>query len=442
MQNRPLRLLFPNITLTEHMKLPLRFYSFLLCLVVLALRGWDRILHPGIWAEDSTAFLSDALSKGWTVIFQPYEGYFHTFNRLAMQLFLLFPLHFLPALITTTCFILYAWVMSIFVDKSYRYLVQSDLIRVLIAAGLCILPGSYEILGNLCNTHRILATYLLFLGIRSSQEKYKPQQLLAAFVVAASAGEVLTFLPIFFYRIYLRLKQDPKIKVISKEILLISVILVCSALNVLARKTNTTHLTYHIHEVIRATFAAFTFNFASQPLIGWRFAGNLFGHVPFLYWGIVAVFSTILIRDCWLSRKTERFSVYIAIACLFGTQELSWIVRPGDILVYKEFFPSMWWGTVRMVYPLAFAGFFVWCLYFSRVSKMAGIGFILLYFTLSDRLTVPSYGDNSSWEKTAADLERSIKTGCPKQVRVNTFPDGWHFDYQSPLAASALNCHE
>ena len=419
----------------------IRVTSFFICLLILVVRGWDRLCHPGIWAEEGSVFLADALNKGWVAIFQPYEGYYHLFGRVSLQFFAtIFPLSILPTLVTASAFLLYAWVFSVFADSAYRHIVKSDLNRVVIAAGLCLTPGLPEILGNICNSHRILSVYVFFLGLLSIKENLKLRHLLMAFLAVGSAGEVLVLIPMFFYRLYCRYKISPALKAVRNDLILIFIILTWSALNIAARHTNTAHLNIDVGAILNANLAAFTLNFGLPQLAGWRMTGNIFNHAIVLFCLLNAIISFFLIKGVWRKINSDLSSLFIGIVCLFAIQELSWLVRPTDLYMYGKFFPGMYFYNYRYMFTLAFAGFLLWSVLLANRSKVLGIGYVLLVFILAPPLKVSAYGDVSYWGASAEKLERSIKTGCPKEVTVPIFPAQWKFTYHSPL--TAVNCME
>ncbi len=417
----------------------MRIRAFLLCFLVLVLRGWDRLAHPGLWAEDGSVFLKDALDFGWSALLIPYEGYFHTLNRLVMQLLLNFPLTWLPGLVTFVCFGIYAWVMSIFAERTYRYLLKSDFMRLGIALGLCILPGGIEMLGNLCNLHRILAVYIFFLSIRSAQDDYNPIHLASVLLIGGSAGEILVFVPVFLYRSYLRRKQRPQLSD-TYEFVMVCAILAWTLLNIAASKTNSEPFVFQWWQILRSTFAAYSFGYVMQPLFGWRLSENIFRFVYPLYFVLVSFISFFLLRHLWRTRNSGRFLFTLAIVCLCAIQELSWLVRPSDLAVFNEFFPGMWWGRSRIPFNLLFGGFLFWALFFGQKSTKKGFAYLLLYWVLSNELAVKSYGNVDYWPKVATDLTSSIETGCPPKVVVPLFPEAWHFEYQSAIFSPEKPC--
>lgn len=417
-----------------------RIVSFFLCLGILIYRAHERLTNPGFWGEDGSIFFIDALRNGWSTLFVPYEGYYHTLNRLFMLIFIRFPIEMIPLLITVLGFIIFAGVMSIFAKKDYDYLVPSDWGRVLIAGGFCIIPGIPEMLGNLCNLHRVFATWMLLLALLPNEKRFNRTQLAIAFLINGSAGEVLCFLPMFLYRIYLRSKNQGKLRSFPEEYFIIGMLISWSILNFVSRKTNTAPMTFDVFRILEGNLAALTFNFGIQPIVGWRLGQNLFHHANILFWIISSLMIFILCRDMTRKWKNDQFQIYLAVACLFATMELSWLVRPGDLMFFKGFYPSMWWGRTRMAYQLAFAGFLIWSFYFFSKSKKTGFAYLSLYFLLSDRLEIPSYGDFSHWPDTAKAIESSIRTGCPKFVHFGTFPNKWEVYLDSPVKPPLINC--
>ncbi|NDG86175.1 MAG: hypothetical protein EBX52_14190, partial [Proteobacteria bacterium] len=237
--------------------------SFLLCCTVLVLIGWERLLHPGLWAEDGKIFVPDALTLGWSSVLLPYEGYFHLLTRIFVRVFCYLPLYWLPWLINTFCFVLYAWMASLFSRSEYRGVVASDLDRILISLGICLIPGMYEILGNFCNTHRLLALAMFVMVIKPARIDLSKRDLFGTFVIAGSAGEVVAFVPAFLYRIFHRSREGLSI---SKELGVLGIVCLWTVANIAVRKTNSAPMHPEFFEIARATLAAWIFNFTIQPL--------------------------------------------------------------------------------------------------------------------------------------------------------------------------------
>lgn len=410
----------------------MKFRSFLFCLSILIWRCWDRILNPGIWAEEGRVFWAEASEFGIGSILIPHEGYFHVFGRFAMWfLDLSFPTIWMPTLVTVSGIILYAAVMCTFADKAYRYLVSSDLNRIFIAAGLCLIPGTKEILGNICNNHRILAVYVLFMGLRPITNSIPFSNVFFVAIIAGSAGEVVAFLPLFFYRSLQRFKLTQKAAEIRNDLLIISVIFSWSCLNFFFRHTNSESLGIDLFEVARVTFAGYLFGFATQPIVGWRMTENLYRFVPILYWVLATASSFFLLRNFWKGLRSKQCQLYLGILAICAIQLLAWIVRPSNMEMYEKMLPGMWWGGERLAFYLAFAGFFIWANIFGNKSGFKGIAFVLIYFILSNSQDVPRYGDVSYWPSAAQKIQQIKDTGCPKEVSVPIFPKDWEMTYKS-----------
>ena len=60
--------------------------TFLICLSILSLRGWMRLVYPEFWAEDSTIYFTDAIREGFSVLFVPRFGTYHVIQRFIAAL--------------------------------------------------------------------------------------------------------------------------------------------------------------------------------------------------------------------------------------------------------------------------------------------------------------------------------------------------------------------
>ena len=411
-----------------------RIRTFFFCLTVLLCRAWERLWNAGIWAEDGKVYLQNALNQGWSSLLEPHTGYYHTLGRLVTLVALYFPLALFPYLIAAFCFILYAWVVSVFSEKTYRTLVPSDAARVFISTGFCLIPGGYEVVGNLCNSHRILAPYVMFLGMRAVQDRISIKQIVMTFISAGTAGEVFVFLPMFVYRAWKRWKIENRISFITPEILICLILLVWFVLDFRARETFPDYV-LNLRDVAVATVASFTSSVLLEPVVGFRIMRHLWGFgSPF--WILCGVLSFFLFRDMWRSRHSDRVLLYLGSWACFGVLGLTWMVRENTVDLFLGFAQGMPWWDMREGYSLSFAAYLIWGTFFGKISKAAGIAYVLFYFIVSPILKIPALGDTGYWRETASQLEKSIKTGCPKEVLVKFFPQTldhwWQFTYVSP----------
>ena len=189
---------------TEKVDRQRHILAFVVCLTILILRCRMRLLHDHLWAEDGALFLHDALKLGLRDLAMPYGGYFHTIPRIFTHLFLLFPIAWFARLIGYTCLAIHAWVISGFTRRSYRYLVPNYGTRFLACLSLSLFPPMHEIAANLTNLHWILYVWLMLFALRDVSEEIRSHELLMIVLVALSAGETVTLIPVFLARVLLQ----------------------------------------------------------------------------------------------------------------------------------------------------------------------------------------------------------------------------------------------
>jgi hypothetical protein len=354
----------------------------------------------------------------------------------------------IPTIITGFCFILYAGIMSMLADRNYRYLIPSDIVRVLVTAGFCLVPGNAEALGNLCNLHRMLAPYLLFLALRPASQGYRLRHVAGLFLAAASAGEAFLYLPLFTFRLWQRFtlsrihipaNQSPtsgtgSLRAVLPDLAIIVILLGWMVLTFGAREIEPHQISINPRVLLQGIISTFTSYILLEPTVGYRMSMNLSHHLPILFWIVSAALTFVLLKDVYRNRYSTRILVYIGGGTLFATQVLTWIARPGSITEFLKYAPGMPWLGMRECYTVAFAGYLLWSFFFSRISRTCAAAFILVYFLLMPSFFVPRYGDVEYWKDVATELDQSIKTGCPHRVEVYFFPMSphWGFIYESP----------
>ena len=77
-----------------------------LCLVLVFIRGWDRLMHAHLWAEDGATYLQQGLAEGWSSLFNEYGGYYHFYRGSSRKFSWNFPCR--RFLLPFACFVTYA----------------------------------------------------------------------------------------------------------------------------------------------------------------------------------------------------------------------------------------------------------------------------------------------------------------------------------------------
>ena len=172
--------------------------------ILLSLKGSDRLIHAGIWAEDGKVFLKQAFELGWASLLMPYDGYFHTLPRLIALAVSWLPLAYIPTAIILICYAISGWAISLPLGNSYRWLFPRRGFALLCALLLLLSPGQLVMLGNATNLHWYLLLILAIFGLKDLRRTYSPAEISVAFLCIASEGAALILLPLYLSRIILK----------------------------------------------------------------------------------------------------------------------------------------------------------------------------------------------------------------------------------------------
>lgn len=110
------------------------------------------LLDPTIWAEDGRLFLAGSFEPLGNV-FQVYAGQLWTLQRLIALVLGQFPPQFWPVMLYVGSCLGAALAMSVVLSERAAGLLGSFGFRVLAGAALVLLPGVWEVQGNLANLH-------------------------------------------------------------------------------------------------------------------------------------------------------------------------------------------------------------------------------------------------------------------------------------------------
>jgi hypothetical protein len=171
------------------LRLPVKALLAGAALVVLLIRGWSRVAHPTLWAEDGQVFLTDGYDHPVTALWEPYRGYLHLVPRLIAALASRLPLTWLPTVYTLAAVATAVAIACLVLSDRMRRLLPRPWQPPLALAVLVLLPAADEPFGNLANLifHAGLALLLLSLcdDPRSTPGRYAE---LAALAVLGLSG--------------------------------------------------------------------------------------------------------------------------------------------------------------------------------------------------------------------------------------------------------------
>ena len=425
--------------------------------IILFYIGSDRLINAHLWAEDGKFFLEYALLYGLPAILQEYSGYYHILPHIFVQISAnTLPIYLIPSAICAVAYLIYAAVVAQLVRSEYRIYIASDLARFVIALMFCLwIPGRQEILGNMANLHWVLFLYLWLVGMRPVAYPIQWWEILLIIVSIFSTGEAILITPLLFLRIFFTWLENKNYSYIfskrKAEIIILSILFINVILNLL----NTSKLIaslpsqqsfswLYFFDGFQKIFLSSIFIYPWLNLNNYQYYHQILGQ---FYYLIILFIMIATLLYLLLSRFQQKdIHMLIGLSCLFALPILTWLVRPQSLayVTHNIMLPE-WWGT-RYTFVFGIIGLLAWSVFLYRVfsytgkkigSNKLGSAVILLFFAIYgyqhlSTTKIDAYGHQYSWQESAALLERSLTSGCPKQVVVPIYPDGWKLTYTSP----------
>jgi hypothetical protein len=405
-----------------------------LALCVLLLRGYERVLYADLWGEEGV-FLSNALTGGWSVLLLHFTGYFHLFQRTLTLLALhLSPLAKFPHLLSFSCIFSVSLILGRFASPSYRWLVPSDVQRLILVACLAMLPGYHEMLGNLPNLNWFLHFAVALIGLKDPKEPITKLELVFVALAILSTGTTVLLLPLFVWRAF-----ETK----SRQSLLVAIAIGLSAV-VLSFLERPGHIDLQVilpnllHTFVRITLSTFFY----QPWLGDWITTWLYHHA---FWeGLIrpVVFLLILWGVMKLIRRQLGRALLFFVLPGLTWPVLSWISR-DYLLGFFQSHPELWFWETHYALPSAFMAVLFWAAIASNVQSYRIRNTLCTLLVLSIftngalRFKIPAYGHLGHWEKNFSKLEQSLKTGCPSTVRFEIYP---HHNFIVNYSSQKADC--
>ncbi len=400
--------------------------AFFLSFLLLSLRIWERFLYPGIWAEDGFLFLREAIMYGPSRFLEPYAGYFHTLPRLIAHFtYLFFPVILYPYVIMIVCTGFYAFAVSRFAGDEFSNLIPSSIFRLCLSLGLCLVPGLYEVLGNLANLHWILFFYLCVVSIRSISIEISKWELIFIFLICASTGEPIVLLPVLALRVFLSIKTKANQKIIFYNVIVLLLVFSFSILNFTKREGQPPGKASTYEEISIATNFIWNQFVIYQPLLGDKKVIKFYDQYRTIYRYLGLILGLIIIT--WTFRKKFYFDHFFfpVFLSVFLVPILTWIVRPGSLLIYINVY-GVW--DARYSFILAPWGLILWVIIINHISKekiklWLNIIFFLAYMAnASYRFNLKPYNKLLDWFEVSKPVTSALKTGCPNPVKMLIHP--------------------
>lgn len=169
-------------------------------------RVWDRITHPGLWAEDAKIFYLQDQTRGLGAVFSEYAGYLHLICRIPAALVGPFGLPAVPqayAIIGTVVTIL---IFAIVLSPRLDGVLPSVYGRGAAFLALCGIPAMQENGANVLNLIFIGGVGILLLGLAGQPVTTIGKVLeVGTMVLLGLSGPLIVFLsPLFAWRWWCR----------------------------------------------------------------------------------------------------------------------------------------------------------------------------------------------------------------------------------------------
>ena len=417
-----------------------RLWMFVVCLLVITVRGWDRIMHPALWAEDGNVHFLSALNG--LSLFTPSAGYVQLIPRLIYRILLLLPFSTIPAAACVVCFALYAFVSSTIASKSYEWLIPSQVLRNGLSLVFCFAPGLNEILGNAANLYNPLYLLLALIGLQDLRRPLGWIDAVLGFMLCASAGPTFLLFPLFAWRIFLAIRESIPWRKSPPTIIILISMVTFSVINSMQLQSIETSTEFSFLQLLESYSAVLLGQHIVAPVVGWFFVSQLFELSPWIVWGCGIILWSFVIKMALGIPRTLaiQFALFECAILIFPL--ITFIVRPGaiDVFSVRNMATPGFWGY-RYSMQVYTAGAIVIFAVLNRIKfaekKWAPhvLVTIILLATLNQTpFSIASYG-SLNWKRYAKSLQSSYETGRPRRVRYPIFPEGWFAVYESPIDA-------
>lgn len=165
-------------------------------------RVWDRLTHPGIWAEDASIFYLQDQTRGLGAIFSEYAGYLHLICRIPAAIVGPFGLPAFPAAFAWIGAITGILCFAVVLSPRLNGILPSVWGRGLAFLALCAIPAMQENGANVLNLIFVGGVAILLLGLAQQPVTGLGRGVeISALVLLGLSGPLIAFLsPLFAWR--------------------------------------------------------------------------------------------------------------------------------------------------------------------------------------------------------------------------------------------------
>ncbi len=431
----------------------------LLCLAVLVLRGWERLVYPELFAEGGR-FVAGALNEGWPSLLVSYDGYYHIVPRLiALLATSLVPIAYIPVFTVTACFLITAAISAFFVRPCFRWLVPSDAARGAVALLLCLAPGLYEVLGNLPNLHSPLLILLGLLTLKDPAQRYRGWELVLVLLAVLTSGAAAVFAPAVIARCWLRATRmragvgSPARAAWDRDLSVPALIALGTMLIVagmlggddpgLARPDAIVGEGFDPLALATAMTRVTAIFFLLHPFAGTVAVSEIILWVPVLVLalGAVVLFGSLLWWHKAAGRRAQALQMTAWLIGPLALLALIGVMRPVGLSMFvrdEHWQHFGWW--MRYNYVFGVSGVLLWVMVLRptvlrparRLGNVLTVTLCCAYVSQANwYFEARRYGDERRWLNSSVVLERAVRTGCPRTVKVAIYPDRWALIYRA-----------
>jgi hypothetical protein len=176
---------------------------YLVGVALLVLRRPDVLTSPKLWAEDGAIFMKDAfLQHGYRALLAPYSGVVLVVPRLWAEFTTVLPVRLVPASYAAFSLLLDTASLAVVLSRRFSWLMPSFKVRASLFVALVLLPGTWEIHGNLTNSIWYTGLCLLFLSFATDPQTGagRALELVVCLLFAFTGAESLVVAPLFALR--------------------------------------------------------------------------------------------------------------------------------------------------------------------------------------------------------------------------------------------------
>jgi len=414
-----------------------------LCLVLVFIRGWDRLIHAHLWAEDGATYLQQGLAEKWSSLFNEHAGYYQLLQRLITQIFLELPLSAFPFAVCLFCYICYAAIVAQFARSPFRVYVPSDSARILTTLVFCLIPGMVEVLGNLANLLRPAFLFAWLVLMKPPSEELKWWEIFIIAIFAASAGQIVVLFPLLAFRLYYQNKYKMPVRALFREGLTAGIILIITLFNILQPRYVPDFPIPEMNFILIALHHSIFIQLVFHPLFGPQ-ATQLF--VDATNGLILSLLGSVLLFIAMyyllLKRGLPGKQLFLGVSLSFFIVLMTVVLRPyaAETYINGPVQLPQWFWAHRYAYQVAPFAIVLWLGVFRpKYLIKNGLLHIALVFMIgyfihnANFFKILAYKKNANWVEDTRILESSIKSGCPSTVSVPISPEGWSFSYSSPV---------